>query len=104
MASYTEIPIAETSPDFTLSVPLSGAVYSLRFQWNMRSGWYMSLSDSTSTRILSARYLTPNWPLLRQCVDARRPPGELWLIDLSSPVDYPRRNDLGSRHRLVYVD
>ncbi len=77
------IPIRKGKPNLTQGVSLEGADYTFRFQWNMRAGWYIAISDQLGVPLFSPRALVPNTDFLaRVRFDARTPPGSLYLADL----------------------
>jgi hypothetical protein len=101
--NYLEVLLSSKEPDYALRVAFPNAVYVLRFQWNMRSGWFFSLADAAGEPIISGRRLVNDFDLLRQCTDARRPPGELFLFDVTGNKERPTRTSLGEQHRMIYV-
>ena len=91
-------------PHYDFDVELDGRIYNLEMKWNERdSTWFMTMSDSEESPIVSGVRLVVDWDLLRTCVDARRPPGTLMAVD-STGEGYPSLADLGSRVQLVYVE
>lgn len=97
-----EIPIKNEAPVYTIKIPLDGTVFRLRFEWNMRSGWYLGLQDAQQNVLMSPRKLTVSWPLLRYLKTEGRPLNELVLVDIAGAGAPPGRDDLGVRHRLFY--
>lgn len=87
---------------------LDGRDYLLTFDWNQRDGsWSLAVADQDGATIATGRRLSTGFPLLREVRDARRPPGELVVVDtLASdtrePED-PSFASLGARHALVYL-
>lgn len=87
---------------------LDGTDYTLTFTWSQRDGhWHLDLADAEGGAIRSGMSLVPMVPLLRGLVDARRPPGELIVVDTSGASDAdPGFSDLGApgaRFVLAYV-
>ncbi len=82
---------------------MSGRDYLLTFDWNQRLGqWFLRLCDQDD-RIIRAVGLNTDWPLLRGCVDPRRPPGTLLLLDTSSRAQDCSFVGLGDRWALIYL-
>lgn len=85
-----------------------GVTFLLTFRWNQRDGhWYLSIADGDGVAIRSGMMLATNEPLLRGCVDANRPAGELIIVDTTGASDLdPGFDDLGAvgaRFVLMYV-
>lgn len=93
----------ETKPFRSLKVAMDGVNYIVRLEWNMRSGWYLGLSDAAGEIIFSPRKLVEGWDLLQSSVDARRPPGKLALVDTSGKHREAGYEDLGDSHLLTYL-
>jgi hypothetical protein len=89
---------------WTQRTQLDGRDYQLTFQWNQRTGhWSLDLADQDGVAIRSGMVLVTGWPLLRGCVDARRPPGTLVIADSQRSNDLdPGFADLGGRFQLLY--
>jgi hypothetical protein len=82
---------------------MSGRDYLLTFDWNQRLGqWSLLLSDQDDAPIRSAA-LVANWPFLYGCVDPRRPPGGLILLDTANKNEECTFSGLGDRWQLVYL-
>lgn len=82
---------------------MSGRDYLLTFEWNQRLGqWWLLLSDQDDKPI-RAFMLNTNWPLLKGCVDSRRPPGNLILLDTGGKHEGCTFSGLGDRWQLVYL-
>jgi hypothetical protein len=83
---------------------LDGRDYVLRFRWNQRDGhWFLSIADPTDVVIASGIKLVTDFPLLLGVVDARRPPGELFVSDAQGRAEDPGFADLGARFLLRYM-
>lgn len=85
---------------------LDGTEYVLTFDWLQRLGlWSLTLADTDGVPIRGGVLLTLGTLLLRGVSDARRPPGDLVVIDATGVDDLdPGFSDLGSRFLLVYAD
>lgn len=94
-----------TRGSYTQRTVLDGREYLLRFRWNQRAAkWYLSIYDQNEIPIYEGIKIVTNFPLLGyRIVDARRPPGEIIAVDVTSDRD-PGLYDLGSRVVLMYVD
>jgi len=91
------IQVPKDSPNVTLGYSLDGADYFLRFEWNMRAGWFMGMDDSEREVIFSPRALVIGVDMLSSVrYDSRTPPGVLVAIDLTDSLDKPRYKDLVS--------
>lgn len=92
--------------EWTQVTALDGRSYQLTFRWNQRDGhWLLDLADAAGTPIRSGMLLASAAVLLAGCRDARRPPGELVVVDSSGALDVdPGFTDLGSRFLLGYAD
>lgn len=90
---------------WTQRTALDGADFGLAFDWNQRDGhWRLSISDASGVAIRSGIVLVVNEMLLRGVVDARRPPGELAVVDATDTNDTdPGFSDLGARFKLIYA-
>ena len=66
---------------------LEGTTYTLQFDYNQRcASWSLSIADASNVDIVNGIKLSVGIPLLRKCVDPRRPPGDLIVIS-ASPTD-----------------
>ena len=89
-------------PFMTQRVALDGVDYFVRIEWNMRSGWYLGLSDAKGVVIFHPKKLVADRDIMRSVTDARRPPGKLALIDLSGRGLEVAYEGLGSTHKIAY--
>lgn len=91
---------------WTQRTALAGVDYLLTFVWSQRAGhWLLTLADADGSPIASGITLVTALPLLRRVSDARRPPGELMVVDTSGALDVdPGFADLGQRFALLYLD
>lgn len=82
---------------------LDGRDYILRFEWFQRDGaWRFSIADQNDSPIAVGIKIVTDWPLLFGVVDARRPAGQLMIIDERGEGLDPSFSELGSRFTLVY--
>lgn len=88
------------------TTPLDGVDYQLTFDWLGRlSRWCLHLADGDGVPIRTGIILNTQAVLLRGLTDARRPVGELAIVDRTGRLDAdPGLDDLGSRFALVYFD
>lgn len=98
------VPLQTSVPAFTQRTSMDGVTFQLDVKWNEReSAWYISFADADGVLIRSGVRMVVDWPLLRQVADARRPPGELYLIDLDGTGAEAALDDLDVRVQLIYV-
>lgn len=98
------IPIEPSVPNQEFSVPLDGVTFILRFFWNERDeSWYWELYDSARVAIWCGARIAVGQPLLRQCVNASRPAGELVVVDTSNEDEDPGLDDLGDAPARVQI-
>lgn len=95
--------IPSDKPFFTMRVVLDGAEYVLRFEWNMRCGWFIGLSDQDDVTIFSPKRMVPDWDYLRHETDPRRPRGVLMVVDTTGSGEPAGYDDFGTRHLLCYM-
>lgn len=90
---------------WTQRTALDGVDFNLRFDWYQRDGhWRLSVRDAADVPIRTGLVLVIDTPLLAGVVDARRPRGELAVIDTTGARDAdPGFADLGSRFLLLYA-
>lgn len=98
-----QIQLPTITPFFTLKATLDGASYLLRFEWNMRCGWFIGLSDQDGVAIFSPKRMVPDWDFLQHETDPRRPRGALLVRDTSGLGEPAVFEDFGTRHILVYA-
>lgn len=87
---------------------LDGVSFVLAFRWSQREGrWVLDVADAEGVMIRAGLALVADQPLLRGVVDARRPAGELIVVDTTGAGDIdPGFDDLGApgaRFVLMYV-
>jgi hypothetical protein len=89
---------------WTQRTALGGRDYTLTFDWRQRSGtWCLSLGDANGNLFFIGT-LVVNWRLLQLVTDARRPPGELLLLDTTGAGQDPDFSGLGTRWQLTYLE
>jgi hypothetical protein len=102
------IPTSPGVPYFTQKTRLDGRDYLLRFAYNERAERFsLSIYDESDEPLIEGLWLVANWPLLRHYRhDARLPPGELWVSDLTGDGSPPRLDELGEGRRceLTYFE
>jgi hypothetical protein len=103
------IPTRNDIPAYTLRVDLSTAEstaeYLLGLTFNEREGaWYLDVSDQLAVPIWHGKIVL-GFPLMRACVDGRRPRGDFFAIDTTNAGLEPSAlADIGDRVLLVYED
>jgi len=99
------IPLTTSSPHFEQEIQLDGVAYRMVIHWNEREeAFYLDLLDDDNVSIISGRKMLPDWPLLHRCRDARKPAGQLFVVDLTGNGEPPGLNDLDERVVLLYYD
>lgn len=95
-----------TASRWSQRTSLAGRDYVLSFDWLERAGqWRMSIADQDGSPIREGIALVTARRLLGGVVDARRPPGELVVVDTLNLYDLdPGFSDLGARFALAYLD
>lgn len=102
--SILALQLTSDAERFTQTVSLDGSAYQLTFAWNNRAqSWNLDVAAGDGEPIASGLRVSVGWPLLRRCVHARRPPGELMAIDATGGGD-PGRDDLGVRVTVHYIE
>ena len=100
---------------YTPRSALDGRAYIPPFLHNQRLGrWFLDIADQDGVAIGSGLRLVANYPVIRKLTDARRPPGEIYAIDLEGGGDDtdalgaiardPGLGELGARFTLLYFD
>lgn len=94
-----------TGYSFKFSTILSGVVYKLLFQFNVRDeSWYFHIYDASGSPLAMGQRACVNMPLLAQLTDTRMPGGYLMLLDSSGQNLEAGPDDIGGRVKLVYDD
>lgn len=90
--------------DWIQRTQLDGVDYVFRFLWQQRdTHWWLFLSDQDGSPIASGMKLVAGRDLLATCVDPRRPPGRLAIVDTDTAGGAdPAFTDLGERFLLLY--
>lgn len=89
--------------NWTQRCAIDGRDFVLSFRWNPRAAtWALDVADTDGSMIIAGRALTANAPVFLSCRDARRPSGELVVLDEQQVGDDPSFDDLGTRFQLVY--
>jgi hypothetical protein len=103
------IPTRNDIPAYTLRVDLSTkdskAEYLLGLTYNERDGaWYLDVSDQLAVSIWHGKVVL-GYPLMRNCVDVRRPLGDFIAVDTTNAGLEPTAlEDMGDRVLLTYED
>lgn len=110
-----KIPTSTVLSSYTQRTALDGRDFILRFQFNQRLGrWHLSIYDQDDAPIALGLRCSANTPLIRRLTNARRPVGEIYVIDLEGGGDDtdalaliardPGLGELGARFIAVYFD
>lgn len=87
---------------FNFQAKINGVVFDFTLTWNERDAhWYLDLNDADGAPIRSGVKVVVDWPLLKGCVDARRPVGDVVALDTDGAGD-PLITDLGGRVLFLY--
>ena len=89
-------------PSMDLRVTFDDVVFTLRVQWNMRSGWYVGLTALDGTVVFAPRFAAEGVNLLAQITSALRPRGVLFLSDRSGLHREAGFTSLGTTHVLAF--
>jgi len=99
------IPTRTDVEHYEQQVDLDGAFYTLLFAWNHRAeAWFLSLSLSDGTPIMSGMKVVADTPLLHYCGHPSQPPGSIMAVDTSGAGERPGLDELGGRVLLMYQE
>ncbi len=108
------VPITRGVENQEFQVQLDGVEYIIRLLWQDRDeSWYFELSDALGTPIWMGQRIATGVPLLFQCVNPLRPPGELITIDTADEDKDPGLDDFGddgeegntpARIQMIYLE
>ena len=95
-----ELYVDPKSKDQLTSVSLEGRDYKYRVYWSsLYSRWYMDWLDSSSTPLNVGTKITVGQPILK----SRLFKGTVLALSMTSDESPPKRGDLGSRVKLLYL-
>lgn len=95
----------EPSPDQEIEITLDGRPYIFHILWNEDYGYYtLSILTVQGVSLVSSIKMVKGFPLLRQHTDSRLPSGELYFIREIGQSIRPGYDDLGTTHKLYYVE
>ena len=99
-----EIPFQDIA-SYTQQVTLDNVPYILEFSWNDRGNyWYIDISKTDQTSIITGIKLVLNYDILRQHVMPDLPTGQLYIIDTTGDFTKIKRDDFeNGRLQIVYV-
>lgn len=97
------LPIPTNTPFYKFRCTLDQQNFQFSVSWNMRAGWFLSMSDANGVVIFSSRRVVSGWDMLSFCSAPTRPRGALYCLDSTRKNETPGFADLGLRHRIVYV-
>ncbi len=99
------LPADPVPPAYDFEVELEGALYRFDLHWNARDGaWFLALYDATENLLVAGRKVVLGANLLGRSADPALPPGALLIVDTSGANEDPRRDDLGARCQLCYME
>lgn len=90
-------------PSLKQRVTLDDQDFNLTFEWSMRSGWYLGMTDANEEVIFYPRKLVVDSDFLKPITSDRAPSGVLILIDMTGLHQEAGYDDLGQRTKLAYV-
>lgn len=102
-----EIPLTvPVPPRATFTMDLAGVTVTFTLRWNSAtSGWYIDTRTAAEADVVLGRRLTVGRPIGWRSLDPRFPvTGWLVVIDTTGAQEDPGYTDLGTRHRLLFVD
>lgn len=100
-----QIPTRTDLAIYSISVDLEGETFKLDFQFNEREGfWYFDLMDVDEVLIRAGVKVVTGWSLTRLISDARRPPGEITIIDTADLDREAGIEDLGTEVLMLYAE
>jgi hypothetical protein len=92
-------------PDTSQQSDLDGVTYNFRFRWSERGqAWHMDLRTLDGDAIVLGARLVNDFPLMRRVQKTSRPPGELFLLDVTGRGEDPNFDDFGARYCLFYIE
>jgi hypothetical protein len=102
-----EIPLTvPVLPRSTFSIELAGVVAAFELRWNSTtSAWYLDARTPAGVDVRLGMKLAVGRPIGWRSLDPRFPlNGWLMLVDTTGAQEDPGFTDLGTRHRLLFVD
>jgi len=94
---------APTQHGDSYRVTLSGSEYQIDWSWNTRSGrWWIDLSDDEG--FIARVPAVAGFQILLSVTGDRRPPGDLFVIDLADFGRDPGLRDFGADFAFAYYD
>jgi hypothetical protein len=102
-----EIPLTvPVPPRSTFSIELAGVVAAFELRWNSTtSAWYLDARTPAGVDVRLGMKLAVGRPIGWRSLDPRFPlNGWLMLVDTTGAQEDPGFTDLGTRHRLLFVD
>lgn len=98
------IPLSPDDSIYDLEVELSGFMFKLDFQWNVRSEfWSITLYDAEDNLITTGVPQT-DFQLFINCTDERMPKGKFFVIDNTNSNKDITRDNFGTDILLFYED
>lgn len=92
-------------PLTTQTAELDGTTYAFRFRWSQRGEcWHMDMRTLDDEPVVLSARLVTGFPLLRRVQNVTRPPGDLFVWDMTGVGEEPTLEEFGTRYQLFYVD
>lgn len=100
------VPTPDGYPHVRVSVPLSGATYTIVWDWNERDGaWYFGMDDPSGEALVSGVRVVLGIDLLRWApAGDRRPTYGIAIIDPSEKGRHPDLDAFGRDVFAVYLE
>lgn len=98
------IPFDNRFASFSEEVTLVDTPYILRFDYNVRGGfWVMGIQDVNQTDLVKPIKLVLNYPLTAQYPTQGLPDGEFFCIDTTNEIEKIDRNNMGEAVKLIFI-
>jgi len=99
------LPIDNSETEYTFDVLLSNQEYRFRIYFNNRlDTWFMDISETDSTRILSGLKLNANADLLKRFKKIKLPKGRIIGISTQNLPEDPTQATLGNNVVIIYEE
>jgi hypothetical protein len=98
-----QIPFIEY-PAYTKEIVLDSKSYIFSFVWNTRGEfWTLSIADINKVTIINGIKIVLNYNLLQDFHHLDVPPGDLYVLDLSTNVSKIQYSDFTNERQLVMI-
>lgn len=106
MSTIVEIPLSSDQNALSYDVILNGEKFRLETIYNKRGEfWTLNIKDKAGSMLVSGLKMIADWPLsISKDYTPNLPRGTFILYDISGLSAEAGQNDLGDRHRLIFVE